>query len=225
MLEDFVEIAMKCPVFKGLNANEMESVLVDCDCSIRSYKKNEYVVYEGDECRHLRIVLTGTVKGEMIDFSGKTIKIEDIYPPNPLAPAFLFGHQNVYPVNIVANEKTNLLTISKDSIIAMMLSDKRILINYLDFMSNRAQFLSRKLKFLSFQTIKGKLSHYIMNLSKSRGAEFSLDKSQSELSELFGVTRPSIGRAIRELNDQGIIHVEGKKVKIISSQALSSLLK
>jgi hypothetical protein len=31
------------------------------------------------------------VKGEMTDYNGKTIKIEDIEAPRPLAVAFLFG--------------------------------------------------------------------------------------------------------------------------------------
>jgi DNA-binding GntR family transcriptional regulator len=54
---------------------------------------------------------------------------------------------------------------------------------------------------------------------------FTLPHSQSQLSELFGVARPSIGRAIGELNQDGIIGTEGKRVEILDRAALTSYLK
>jgi len=225
MLARYLDIIMHSPVFIGLGPNEMESIFENRECSIRKYEKNEYVVFEGDECRHLRFVVSGSVKGEMLDFSGRAIKIEDIYPPMPLAPAFLFGNQNLYPVSIIANEETRLLVIPKESMIGLMLADKRILINYLNFMSNRAQFLSRKLKFLSFQTIKGKIAHYILQLSRNNDQEIILDKSQNELSELFGVTRPSLGRVVRELHNEGVINVNGKRIFVRDREKLARYLK
>ena len=53
----------------------------------------------GDPVANLLIVLSGSVRGEMIDYSGKTVKIEDIEAPKPLAAAFLFGKENRFPGN------------------------------------------------------------------------------------------------------------------------------
>ncbi len=114
------------------------------------------IAQSDDEITSQMVVLKGSVKGEMVDFTGKTIKIEDIASPRPLAPAFLFGNRNVFPVNIVANEEVDLLVIPKSSFIQLLQMNENILENFLSIISNRAQFLSNKIKFLSFQTIKGK---------------------------------------------------------------------
>jgi len=37
------------------------------------------------------LVIDGKTKGEMIDYSGRIIKIEDIPAPGALAPGFIFG--------------------------------------------------------------------------------------------------------------------------------------
>lgn len=218
-------IIEKCPLFLGLSFKQILGLLESTQYIIKRYNKNEIIVAEGDECRSLMVLLSGSVKGEMVDFSGKTIKIEDIEPPRPLAPAFLFGNKNRYPVFIVTNEDIEILVMLKDSVIQLMQDNKTFLINYLNLMSNRAQFLSQKLKFLSFHSIKGKLAHYILQISKKQGHMVILDKSQNELAELFGVTRPSLGRAIRELHNDGIVSAEGKKIHILDQDQLSGFLK
>ena len=52
-----------------------------------------------------------------------------------------------------------------------------------------------------------------------------LPHSQAQLAELFGVARPSIGRALVEMNLDGIIRTEGKKVEILDQEGLRSYLK
>lgn len=215
-----------CILFKGLTGQQIVELLYSVSFKEKTYKKEEIIASSDDEVRHLLIVIKGSVRGEMIDFSGKTIKIEDIESPRMLAPAFLFGKNNRFPVNIVSNEETLLLVISKDSFLNLLQTNKRVLTNYLNSISNRAQFLSNKIKFLSFQTIKGKIAHFFLQLMLRSGKnEFILDKSQNDLAEMFGVARPSLSRALRELHAEGMINAEGKKIKILDKIRLSSLLK
>ena len=42
---------------------------------------------------------------------------------------------------------------------------------------------------------------------------------------LFGVTRPSLGRVIRELDQDGYIIATGQHIKILNRKKLSDLLK
>ena len=90
------------------------------------------VLIVDDEVKNILILLCGSVKGEMVDFSGKTIKIEDIESPRPLAPAFLFGENNRYPVDIIANEKVEVLVLPKESFLQLMQQNEIILKNYLN---------------------------------------------------------------------------------------------
>jgi len=224
--EHMIETLLKCPLFKGMSAEEISEALTASSGRIRIYPGDTLIAQAGEEVLHLQIVLEGSVKGEMVDFTGKVIKIEDILPPRPLAPAFLFGSQNRYPVNITAGGDVKMLSIPRDQFLELLQSSKSVLVNFVDIVSNRGQFLSNKIKFLSFTTIKGKLAQYLLDLSRKSGSrEFTLKSSQSQLSELFGVARPSIGRAMSELNHEGIIRTEGREVTILDPAKLSMLLK
>lgn len=215
-----------CSLFKGMSAQEISVALSDSSGRIRNFPGDTLIAQAGEEVLHLQIVLEGSVKGEMVDYTGKVIKIEDIAPPRPLAPAFLFGSQNRYPVNITAAGDVKVLSIPRDKFLVILQNSKTVLVNFVDIVSNRGQFLSSKIKFLSFTTIKGKLAQYLLDLSgKSGSLTVILTSSQAQLSELFGVARPSIGRAMSELNHDGIILTEGRQVTILDSAKLSMLLK
>jgi CRP-like cAMP-binding protein len=209
-----------------MSEREISKALSGSSGRIRNFPKDTLIAQAGEEVLHLQIVMEGSVKGEMIDYTGKVIKIEDIVPPRPLAPAFLFGTQNRYPVNITAGGNVKMLSIPRDKFLELLQNSKKVLVNFVDIVSNRGQFLSSKIKFLSFTTIKGKLAQYLLDLSgKSGSLKFSLPSSQAQLSELFGVARPSIGRAMSELNHDGIIRTEGREVTILDPAKLSMLLK
>jgi len=215
----------KCPLFKGVSADDLDHYLTDIHYQIKKYTKDQIIAQAGDECNSLMIMLKGSVKGEMIDLSGKAIKIEDIEPPKPLAIAFIFGQNNYYPVNIVTNTEVEIFKLPKESIIKLMQVSAPFLQNFMNNISNRAQFLSDKIRFLTFQTIRGKLAHYLLQLAGQLDGEIILSKSQEELASLFGVTRPSLGRAIRELHNENIIEARGKSIKIKDRHLLIQQLK
>ncbi len=219
------QVLGKCPLFKGLQAGEIELAFDKIHYQTKKYGLGQIVVYAGDVVDRLLIVISGSVKGEMMDYSGKTIKIEDIDPPRPLAIAFLFGQSNTFPVNIVTNVDSEILAIPKEYVIKLFQSNEIILLNFLNSISNRSQFLSQKIRFLTFQTIKGKIANYILQVAHGESNEIVLPISQNEMAELFGVTRPSVGRGIRELHNEGIIEANGKSIKILNIKALRDSLK
>lgn len=209
------DILIDSPVFKGLREDELKALFGHRHHFTRRYDVGDMVAFSGDKCEHLMCILEGSVKGEMVDFSGKVIKIEDIPAPRILASAFLFGKNNMFPVNIIANEKTTILFIPKYEFMKMLQQEIRVLQNYLNTVSNRAQFLSDKIKFLSFKTIKGKIAQYILKQAGKERDEIELTLPQHSLAELFGVTRPSLARALGEMEKEGAIRSERRKIQIL----------
>jgi len=216
------QLLAKSPLFEGLKEDEIKSLFSSIVYQVRSYAKGEIIASGGEECRSLQIVSKGNVKGEMIDYSGRVLKIEDIPPPRPLAVAFLFGKNNRFPVTVSATEYTELIVIPRKSVVTLMQGSEVFLTNFLNAVSNRAQFISGKLRFLSFKTLKGKLAHYLMELdsNQEQNGKIIINKSQEELADLFGVARPSLSRTLRELHHRGIIEASGRKVTIIDRRAL-----
>lgn len=224
-MKNIYEELTKTIIFKSLDSEEVEELLKGKIFRINKFNEDEYIAYNDDPCNNLLILLEGSVRGDMTDFSGKTIKIEDISAPGPIASAFIFGQHNKFPVDVIANELTTMLVLPKESLIKIFKQDDRVLKNFLNVISNRTQFLSSKIKFLSFKTIKGKIAHYILALAGENEPHIILPKTQAELAEFFGVTRPSLSRALLEMQRDNIILVDRKTIIIKNKEKLIRYLK
>ncbi len=213
------------PVFMGISDEETHKLLEQIHFQIKNFEKDEVVVYAGDEVKNLYIILSGSVRGEMIDYSGKTVKIEDIEAPKPLASAFLFGKENKFPVTVTANNNASVLAIPVTEFLKLLQLNTKLLRNYLNNISTRAQFLSQKLHFLSFKTIKEKVAHFLLKQAGEQFHSFELKNTQQQLADLFGVTRPSLARVLGDMQNEGLIKIEKKTVTLLDKQRLNDLLR
>ena len=213
-----------CPVFTGLPENELKNLLREIHYQVKNYSKGEVVIFAGEPAVNLLVVLSGSVKGEMIDHSGKTIKIEDIEAPRPLATAFLFGKKNRFPVTVTANTDVKIMAIQVSEFLKLLQRNTQILVNYLNSISSRSQFLSQKLHFLSFKTIREKVAHFLLQQAGESLHSFELKSTQQQLSELFGVTRPSLARVLSEMQREKLFIVDRKTVTLLNKQKLNQIL-
>lgn len=216
-------ILLNAPLFRGLTTGDIEEILSVVPHRIKKFQAASLISQSGEPVNSLIVVISGVVKGEMIDYAGRVIKIEDIPAPGALASAFMFGNRNKFPVNVIAVSDGELLLIEKPDFLKLLMRNSIILINFLDMISNRSQFLSEKIKFLNFKTIKGKLAHYILQKAGKERTSVMLDMTQHDLADFFGVARPSVGRALGELEEEGFIEAKGKNIKIINKEGLADL--
>lgn len=210
-------------IFKGIGEEHLLSLLNNVHYQVRSFTRDELIMEAGSPCNYFRILLEGTVRGEMFDFSGKTLKIEDIEPPGMLAPAFLFGNVRRCPVDVTANGPCSVWQVHRDAFTGLLQADIRVLNNYLDGISNRAQYLSDKIKFLSFRSIRSKLAGFLLENAGERD-EFQLTVTHQQLSELFGVTRPALSREFSSLNNSGLIESTRDGIRIINRKGLERIV-
>jgi len=223
-MESFFTSLSETNIFRGLKAENIAALMEGKPFRIREYAHDEYIAFSNDVCQDMLIVIKGSVRGEMTDFSGKKLKIEDIVAPRPLAAAFIFGRENRYPVDIIANEPATILSIPRDVLIYLLQHSQVILQNYLNAISSRTQFLSNKIRFLSFKTIREKITHYLLNNQRKDSDTVILNQSQTELADFFGVTRPSLARALAEMEDDGLLRVERRTITILNKEKLNKLL-
>lgn len=219
------QIISQSPIFRGISEEELTRLFGQIHYQVKSYQKNELIVSGGDPCDRLLIVQKGSVKAEMNDYSGKIIKIEDLTAPQPLATAFLFGRQNQFPVTVSATSDVEMVSIPKDEFVKLLQLNSLILNNYLNTISTRAQFLSQKLKFLSFKTIKQKIAHFLLEKAGDRLLTIEIQQSQEQLAEMFGVARPSLARTLGEMVQEGLIETQRRSIKILDKDRMNQLLK
>ena len=213
------------PLFRGITPERLFADLEEISFHTRSYKKGEILAQQGAVCNRLVILTKGSVRGEMIDYSGRLIKVEDIAAPRAIAPLFLFGEENRYPVEVTANEPTEVIELPKSSVLSLFRKNEQFLENYMNLSANYARTLSDKLFFMSFKTIRQKLASYLLRLYKQQQqTHITLDRSQQELSDYFGVSRPSLARELVHMQEDGLLIADRKHITILQKEQLVRLI-
>lgn len=220
-----IPVLINNPLFRGITPEKLSANLEEISFHTRSYKKREILARQGDVCNRLVILTKGSVRGEMIDYSGRLIKVEDIAAPRAIAPLFLFGEENRYPVEVTANEPTEVIEIPKTSVLELFRKNEQFLENYMNLSANYARTLSDKLFFMSFKTIRQKIASYLLRLYKQQQQlHITLDRSQQELSDYFGVSRPSLARELAHMQEDGLLTADRKQITILQKEELVRLI-
>jgi len=212
------------PLFKGFEIEDINSLINSSSHQIKQFSNKEVLAYAGEKVEKAMILLEGKLQGEMIDFAGNSLKIEEMEPPQMVAAAFLYGPQSVFPVNLSAISEGKMLIIYKNDFTQLLSADQRVLSNYLNIISGKAQFLSRKITFLSFKTIKEKIAYYLLQNFKSGNQIITINQSQKGLAEMLGVARPSLARTISEMEADQLIKWERNQVEIVDLKSLQGIL-
>ena len=213
-----------CPLFTEIDRAEQKAFLNRLVSNRKIVEKGETLARQGDEIKHLYLLVKGTVRTEMITQEGNLLEIEFIDAVRPLAPAFMFAQNNRFPVDVITIEECHFLLIPKDVWLNEMMRNETLLSNFLRLNSNMSVFLSQKLQMISIKSIKGKLSLFILEHTTEEKNSFILKRNRTQLAEYFGVQRPSLARSISELVEQGVIAIDKRQITVLKRDELRKVL-
>ena len=78
--------------------------------------------------------------------------------------------------------------------------------------------------FLSLKNIKNKIADYLLRKLPEPSVDvIHLTETQQEIADSFGVTRPSLARALAEMEQEGVISIDRKVVKVRNMQILKQM--
>ena len=213
-----------CPLFSNINKDDQQAFLTRLVSNKKIIEKGKTVARQGEEIKHLYLLVKGIVRTEMITQEGNSLEIEFIDAVRPLAPAFVFAQNNRFPVDVITIEECHFLLIPKEVWLSEMMSNETLLTNFLKLNSNMTVFLSQKLQMISIKSIKGKLSLFILENTTEKKNSFTLKRNRTQLAEYFGVQRPSLARTMGELVDKGIISIDKREVTVLKRHELKKII-
>ena len=204
----------KLRIFRGLSKEKILEIINYSDFKIKKFEKQETLSFRGDKINDIMIVLDGELRGEMQKFNGDTITIDFLKQNDMIAPAFIFGINNDFPVDLIANTNSTILSLNKSSLITLLSENELLLTNFLNEVSNKSQLLSKRIWFnFVNKTIYEKVVAYIYENHIDDVITFK--PNISELAKKFEITRPSLSREISALCETGLLtKIAGNSYKV-----------
>ena len=206
MAETFFELS-DFSLFQGVDTGALDRLVHEASNRLTAYPAGAIIAHRNASCRSLLLLCEGMVTTFMSNTEGKEVVIDRIQAPETLAPAFIYGSEQTFPVSVKAVTTCRVWAISKDYFLTFLQQDKVLLSNFLRLISDRSLFLSRKLQEFALEKLSTRLVSYLQQ-------QESISNLQ-EVAFILGVARPSLSRALASMMAQGLVKKVDNKYVLV----------
>ncbi len=186
-----------------------------------AYPKGQLLHLADQVCTTMDVVLSGSISIQSIDAEGNVFKAKVLQAGDVYGATLLFGTHNRYPMQVVCDAPSEILHLKKALVLQLCEENQQFLLVLLALISDRAHELGRTVSQLTAQSLKECLLSYLQTLSYQQGSlTVTLPSSKKELADRLGFARTSVSRALRAMEEEGLLSFEGRVVQLhISSKS------
>ena len=212
-------------LFQGVEANVLRGYLEETPHHIQCYDKEETIFHLMDPALRIGIILEGRVEAQKSFPNGSQVNVSIRIPGEIIGPAAVFSKSQRYPCDIVALEPATLMMLRKEDLLSLMQKDVKILQNFTTEIASATYMLQQRLELLSYSGIAQKAAFWLLMQVRQTGkTAVQIPDSMSRWAMIMNVSRPSLHREMKKLEEEGIIRYEGKNIYVLDPDGLQAVL-
>ena len=212
-------------LFQGVEANVLRGYLEETPHHIQCYDKEETIFHLMDPALRIGIILEGRVEAQKSFPNGSQVNVSVRGPGEMIGPAAVFSKSQRYPCDIVALEPATLMMLRKEDLLSLMQKDVKILQNFTSEIASATYMLQQRLELLSYSGIAQKAAFWLLMQVRQTGkTAVQIPDSMSRWAMIMNVSRPSLHREMKKLEEEGIIRYEGKNIYVLDPDGLQAVL-
>lgn len=207
-MEQYFEILEKCPLFKGVQREDISGILKCLEVKIKEYRKGETVFLQGDTINFFGVVLEGSIQIIRNDYYGNRSIVTTAMPSQLFAETFAFAKASAVPLSAWACVDSTVMLIDPEKIIGQCSRactfHSRIISNLIKVMAGKNLEINKKLEIVSKRTTRDKLMTYLFLTSQELGTKsFTVPLNRQELADYLEVDRSGLSAEIGKLKKEG----------------------
>lgn len=208
----------KIELFDGISATSCRDMMVCFGAEFDNFRAGELICdYSDNPRRRVGIMRSGSASMIRTDESGNETLLEEIGGGDIFGEVLCFGDASDL-VRLVCDEDCEVVFLKYDQITKRCEKacehHSRLVSNLFALMAKKTLALGERIQLLSRRTTREKLMYYFRLESARRGCEFTLPMSHTRLAEYLCVDRSAMVRELKKLSDDGLVALDGKKVRL-----------
>lgn len=192
-------------------------------CHRRRYPSKSIIIYAGDTPDVLYYIIDGSVSVLIEDEEGREIVLAYLNKGDFFGEMGLFGDQAVRSAWVRARTECEVAEISYAKFRQLYQEHPDVLFAMASQMALRLRQTSRKVSDLAFMDVTGRVARTLLDLCKQPDAMTHPDGMQiritrQEIGRIVGCSREMVGRVLKSMEDQDLIHVRGKTIVVFGTR-------
>jgi CRP/FNR family transcriptional regulator len=197
---------------------------LDLNRSMIHFKKGEKLFNEGEAVRGMYFINNGMVKVHkkwndkelIVRFAGK----------GAIAGHRGLGADTIYPVSATALTTTDVCYVDLDFFMATLKVNSDYLFELMMFFAAELKESEKRMRNLAHMNTKARICQALLNLQEKFGTDrngnLNIEISRQDLASYSGTTYETLFKMLNELVGENTIRAEGKRLRIVDKQKLTS---
>ena len=219
-MQEYIPILLQCPLFAGVTAEELITMLPCLNARTVACGKGEYLFTEGEPARQMGIVLAGSAQVVQEDYHGDRSIVGNLTPGQLFGETFALAQVPALPVSVVCTGPARFMLLDCTRLTvtcaAACAHHQRIILNLLHATAQKNLHLHRKLTILSRRTTREKLMAYLSHQARMhRSREFTIPFARQALADYLGVERSALSAEISKLRELCVLESTKSRFKLL----------
>ena len=185
----------------------------------RNYPKNSTIINAGDYSNSLYFIISGSVSVILEDQEGHEMVLAYLNAGEFFGEIGLFDERHERSAWVRARSDSEIAELSYERLIELARTDPDVILSLLMMMSLRIRDTSRKVGDLAFRDVAGRIARALIDLCRQPDARqvpngTDILITRQELGRIVGCSREMASRVLRNMEDRGVVKVDGKTVTV-----------
>ena len=212
-----IHLLKKVPIFSNLDDNEL--IKIRKLCVTQHYEKDRLILVEEDIGKTLFLIQKGRFKVSRMSDDGREV-ILAIQGPGGFFGELSLIDGKTRSASVTAIEDSEALLLHRAEFLALLEDYPQIAVSLLKELAGRIRKSDTQIKSLSLQDAMGRVASTLIMLAEDSGrirhGQVIIQKIplQQDMANMAGTSRETISRVFRLLEDEKLIHRDGRKIII-----------
>jgi CRP/FNR family transcriptional regulator, cyclic AMP receptor protein len=191
----------------------------------RTYRRGQFLFYQGDPGDRLFVILHGLVKIMVASEHGGEMVLVTVGPPETLGElAMLDGSPR--SASVQALEPTTVLMLPRAAILPLLSEYPQLVAALLSVLGQLVRRLTEQAADLVFLDLNGRVAKLLVRMATDRGTRegdavvLDLHLTQSDLARMVGGSRPAVNRVLQAFATRGYLELQGQRIILRELEAL-----
>ena len=219
-MKKYLPILKKCPLFFGIEDENLLRMLVCLGARVEYFDKKYTVFSEGASAKYIGVVLFGSVQMVQVDYYGNRSILTEFSASDVFAEEFACAETHSLPVSVIANEPGEIMLIDCAHILHTCHNNcgfhQQLIFNLMKDLAVKAIAFHQRLEITSRRTTREKLLAYLnMESQKANGESFEIPFDRQELADFLMVDRSGLSSEIGKLKKEGVLDTEKNRFTLL----------
>ena len=197
-------------LFRGLQDEEIDSLLGCLNATKHSYKKGEIILSEGNITENIGVVLSGKAMISCSDIWGNSSILSDVPPGSVFGEVYACSPGQPMLVTVSAAEDTSVLFMNVGRVLTTCANacpfHVKLVRNLLTVCAHKSLQLSQRIQHTSSKSIRGRLMSYFSECAKQFGSNsFLIPYNRQQLADYLNVDRSTMCNELSKMQKDGVI--------------------